>query len=164
MEKLHPRAVWLFFITSVSGWIFLFLFISIFYFLIGLSGGFPLSFFTFFLKNWFFFLSFIVVFAYVVARLQYHFYRYELTNAVFKKESGIIWKRYVSIPYNRIQNVDIHRNLWARVLGLSDIQIHTAGVGGVASGEGSLPALSREKAEKLRETLIKKIGHEGRGL
>ena len=67
---------------------------------------------------------------------------------------GIIYKKYVSIPYDRIQNVDIHRSLLARILGLSSLRIHTAGVGGMASAEGNLPGVSTEVAEQLREELL----------
>lgn len=95
-----------------------------------------------------------IVLNYLVSRLSYHYYRYELSEKGFKKESGIIWKRYVTIPYDRIQNVDISRGVFARLLGLSDIQIHTAGVGGVAMGEGWLPALSIQEAEIVRDEVL----------
>lgn len=99
----------------------------------------------------------MLVLAYIWAYLNYHFYRYELTPNGFKKESGVIYKKYVTIPYEKIQNVDIHRNLLARLLGLSDLQIQTAGnSGGGYSGlsEGRLPGLSVSEAEVLRDELI----------
>ena len=76
-----------------------------------------------------------------------------------------IWKRYVSIPYARIQNVDIHRGLLARILGLSDILIHTAGYGGIGSrgigSEGRLPGLDKVEAERIREELLQKARKSG---
>lgn len=96
----------------------------------------------------------LLVIAFVIAKLSYHFYRYEISEMGFKKEFGIIRKKYVTIPYDRIQNVDITRGLIARILGLSDLQIHTAGVGGIAFGEGRLPGLSKEDAEIMRDELI----------
>lgn len=64
-------------------------------------------------------------------------------------------EKYVTIPYDRIQNVDIYRGVVDRLLGLN---IHTAGWG--ISGwrtfdvEGYLPGLSKEVAEELRDELI----------
>lgn len=90
------------------------------------------------------------------ARLYYHFYRYELTDAGFRKELGVIYKKYVTIPYDRIQNVDIYRGIIARLLGLSDLNIQTAGASGAIGSEGRLPGLSREDAEHLRDELIQR--------
>lgn len=100
-----------------------------------------------------------LVIGYIWARLTYYYYKYELTPNGFKKEYGVIYKKYVTIPYEKIQNVDINRSLLARLLGLSDLQIQTAGMsvsmnrfGGLA--EGRLPGLSVQEAETLRDELI----------
>lgn len=107
----------------------------------------------------------LLIFQYIWARLEYRFYLYELTVIGFKKESGVIYKKYITIPYERIQNVDIYRGLVARIFGLSDLQIQTAGFSAVigkygATGgtgaEGRLPGLSKEAAEKLRDELIQR--------
>ncbi|MDZ7726481.1 MAG: PH domain-containing protein [Candidatus Campbellbacteria bacterium] len=87
-------------------------------------------------------------------RLVYHFYRYELWEDEFRKEYGVINKKYASIPYDRIQNVDISRGLLQRIFGLSEIRIQTAGQSGLVIAEGSLPGLSKENAEDLRELLL----------
>ena len=165
MEKLHPRAVWLFFLSSMISWmIFLLIFLWAFVFLFFTAGYGAAS-----LGIWLLLLIFIAVLAFVVAKLTYHFYRYELTKNGFKKEHGIIWKKYVTIPYDRIQNIDIYRGILARILGLSDLQIQTAG--GITSGsygafsEGRLPGLSRQTAEKLRDELVRRAHHhKGQGL
>ncbi|MBI4117948.1 MAG: PH domain-containing protein [Parcubacteria group bacterium] len=104
----------------------------------------------------------VIILLWVIAKLTYHFVRYELREEGFRKEHGIIWKTYVTIPYNRIQNVDIHRGIIARLLGLSDLEIQTAGASAVVrrrgvwgvGAEGTLPGLSREVAEKLRDELV----------
>jgi len=107
--------------------------------------------------------------SFIWAKLSYYFYRYELTDDSVRKELGIISKKYVSIPYDRIQNVDIHRSLFSRLLGLSDLQIQTAGahMSGDRSGasEGRLPGLSKDVAEALRNELIKRAQRQkGQGL
>jgi len=106
----------------------------------------------------------LLIFFFIWAKLTYHFYRYELTDAGFRKELGVIYKKYVTIPYDRIQNVDIYRGILARMLGLSDLNIQTAGMSATVSrygargigAEGRLPALSRETAEQLRDELIQR--------
>jgi uncharacterized membrane protein YdbT with pleckstrin-like domain len=97
----------------------------------------------------------LIIFMFIWSKLTYRFYRYELTENGFRKELGVIYKKYVTIPYDRIQNVDIYRGILARILGLSDLNIQTAGASmQVPRGEGRLPGLSREEAEKLRDELI----------
>ena len=160
MDKLDKKAIWLFFFQYLRiGAFFAFLVFALTYNILSdLSGRqagpatilYPLIIFTFL---W-------MAFSYFIAWLAHRFYRYELTEEAYKAERGIIWKRYISIPYSRIQNVDIYRGILDRLLGLSDIQIHTAGYGGVGGAnrgsEGRLPGLDRQKAEELRDELIKK--------
>ncbi len=169
MQQLDPKAVWLFFISFVLRWSILIIFLSIW----GLAflssvgenldsrGVFSFS----FLFSWLLFIiPAFLIFCFVWAKLTYHYYRYELTDAGFRKELGVIYKKYVTIPYDRIQNVDIYRGILARILGLSDLNIQTAGMSatvgrsGISGGgsEGQLPALSREVAEQLRDELIQR--------
>lgn len=167
MKKLDPKAVWLFFISFILRVFFPLIFL-IFYGLIILfsktsviKNG-P----SFSLSNWLLIcLPFIIFFilCFVWAKLTYRFYRYELADIGFRKESGVIYKRYVTIPYDRIQNVDIYRGVLDRLLGLSDLHIQTAGMStsisryGGQAAEGRLPGLSRETAEQLRDELIRRV-------
>ena len=160
MEKLDPKSIWMFFfrflgfflaLILVFGWLFGTLLVTI------ADKGMDFS-------KWLaVFFAVWIILSWVWAKLSYSAYKYQLTEDAFKKESGVIWKRYVSIPYERIQNVDIHRGVLARILGLSDLMIQTAGFSGGYRGgglgsesEGRLPGVSREKAEQLRDELIRR--------
>ncbi len=163
MKQLHPRAVWLFFISSLFRWFFIFLFLGVW--LIGVLSDFGKDIGIMGYIGWLLIIAFIlIVLLYIWAKLSYHFYRYELTENGFRKELGVITKKYVTIPYDRIQNVDIYRGILARILGLSDLNIQTAGASaqvsrsGVfgANAEGRLPAISFEDAEQLRDELIRR--------
>lgn len=161
MKQLHPRAVWLFFIGQFSSLFFLGLIIGVIVLVAGSEERGAGSIIIIRFLQWIFSSSIVwlglpilIIAAYAAARLSWYFYRYELTDNAFKKEHGIIWKRYVTIPYDRIQNVDINRGVFARLLGLSDLWIQTAGASGIVTSEGRLPGLSREDAEKLRDELI----------
>ena len=164
MQKLDPKAVWLFFIGFILRWFILVLIFGgyITFILVDISKG-ALSF--GFLKWLWVIIPALLIFFWVWAKLTYRFYRYELREDGFRKELGVIWKKYVTVPYDRIQNVDIYRGVIARILGLSDLHIQTAGTAGVArrglfggarAPEGRLPGLSREVAEQLRDELVKR--------
>jgi uncharacterized membrane protein YdbT with pleckstrin-like domain len=167
MQQLDPKAIWLFFIRFLFVWVW-----------IGIILAFVLA--SFWAENetdidpqifsgQTTLLGLIVVGisiagSFIWAKLSWRFYRYELREDGFRKELGVIWKKYTTIPYERIQNVDIQRGLVARLLGLSDLQIQTAGSSAVYSryggrglgAEGVLPGVSREKAEELRDELIRR--------
>jgi len=108
------------------------------------------------------FALFIIIF-YYWAKLTYYFWKYEITEDAVRIERGVVWKKYISIPYERIQNVDIYRGVLARIFGLSALNIQTAGYSGgggryglLLTPEGNLPGLSVDIAEKLRDDLIKR--------
>lgn len=165
MTQLDPKAVWLFFVRFML--FSLPLFVPLFFFGVLASLGIKdddgdtiPSIFSF---SWVL-IPILIILCYVWARLTNYYYRYELTDAGFRKELGVIYKRYVTIPYDRIQNVDIYRGIWARILGLSDIHIQTAGMSASVSRygtsgvgtEGRLPAISKDEAERIRDELIRR--------
>ena len=63
---------------------------------------------------------------------------------------GILFQRFVAIPYGRMQLVDINRGPLARALGLSELKFVTAAA---ASGV-TIPGLPEQDAEELRDTLV----------
>jgi len=169
VQQLDPKAVWLFFIHSVlyrfPGWMFLGVFLIIAYTIIftvfnaivfGRTDVNLIKALLYFLRWIWIIIPFLPISFWILAKLDYHFYRYELRKDGFRKELGIIWKKYVTIPYDKIQNVDIHRGLIARILGLSSLNIQTAGASVHYGSEGSLPGVSCEVAEQLRDELIKR--------
>lgn len=62
---------------------------------------------------------------------------------------GRLFRSLVSVPYGRLQFVDLHSGPLLRRLGMASLQLHTASP---ASG-GSIPGLPTELAEGLRERL-----------
>lgn len=68
---------------------------------------------------------------------------------------GIIAKRYVTIPYEKIQNVDITRSFLARILGLSSLLIQTVGASAIGA-EGSLPGILHKTAEQMRDEVVRR--------
>lgn len=153
-QKLHPKARWLFFfmpfslVASIVPFIaFASLYIAIRF---AIDGGVIVLLTT---------LSAIfvvgVLFVFWWSKMSYKNYAFEFGEELFKKESGVISKHYVSIPYSRIQNVDIHRGLLDRFLGLSRLYIQTAGSS--LAAEGVLPGLEPRLAEKLRGEIMEHV-------
>ncbi len=162
MKQLDPKAIWLFFFRDIHIVFSLFLGITIFFVMYYLSSTnlddtktieIKASFILTYLLLGIFFVFLI---AFIRAKLSYNYYKYQLTDSGFIKERGIITKKYTTIPYDRIQNIDIYRGISSRILGLSTLQIQTAGTGIAGTAEGTLPGLSIETAEELREDLIKR--------
>lgn len=163
MNQLHPKAVWMFFFNNLI--FFFFISIMLFSFAVPiLSAVIPPLFVIILLFIVWISLSFIF------AKLSYKYWKYQLVETSIRIEKGVIWKKYVSIPYDRIQNVDIYRGILARLFGLSDVQIQTAGYSmprrsGFGFGsEGRLPGLDISVAEQLRDELINKIKGSKQGL
>lgn len=166
MEKLSPKAVWIFFFS---------------YFWVGLIPAFILTGLALLLiantpsssfLDWqiIFFLIIWFLGSYGWAKLFYNAYKFEIAAQAFKQEYGVIWKKYTAIPYQQIQNIDIHRGILCRILGLSDLTIQTAGYSSGSLKKHNLPArlspketegrlvgLSKKRAEEIRDELIKKV-------
>ncbi len=93
----------------------------------------------------------VVVLA-VVGAAAYHlaYYRrftYELTGDTLDIRSGVLSLRTREIPLERVQNVDISRNVVQRVLGIARVDVETAGGG---STEASLRYVGADEADRLQ--------------
>lgn len=70
----------------------------------------------------------------------------------FKK--GLIAYKQTSVPFNRIQHVEVNQGILAKVFKLSSVKIYTAGG---TSSDLSIPGLPVETAHKLKAFLSEKI-------
>ncbi|HYI34064.1 MAG TPA: PH domain-containing protein [Glaciibacter sp.] len=75
-------------------------------------------------------------------------YQLRADDLLFRR--GIMFQRFVSVPYGRMQLVDITRGPVARWLGLADLRFVTA----AASSGVSIPGLPEGDAEDLRDRLV----------
>lgn len=67
---------------------------------------------------------------------------------------GIMFRTVTSVPYGRIQSVEIEQGPIERAHGLANLSIATA-AGGTLGNE-TVPGLPREEAERLRELLARR--------
>lgn len=75
-------------------------------------------------------------------------YQLREDDLVFRR--GILWQRMVSVPYGRLQLVDITHGPLDRMLGIAQLKLVTA----AASTGVTIPGLPQKDAEALRDTLI----------
>ncbi|MCU1443339.1 MAG: hypothetical protein JWQ59_1489 [Cryobacterium sp.] len=75
-------------------------------------------------------------------------YQLRADDLLFRR--GIMFQRFVAVPYGRMQLVDITRGPVARWLGLADLKFVTA----AASSGVAIPGLPEADAERLRDRLV----------
>ncbi|WP_416839143.1 PH domain-containing protein [Haloferax sp. DFSO52] len=82
----------------------------------------------------------------------YERFEYELTEDTLDIQSGVFSRRNREIPYRRIQNVDISRNVAQRLFGLAAVDLETAGGG---ETEGSLRFVTYEEAQRIQKQVAR---------
>ena len=93
--------------------------------------------------------------AYEVA--YYRRFEYELTEDSLDIRSGVFSRREREIPLRRVQNVDVTRTFVARLLGLAEVDVETAGGGGT---EASLQYVSKSTASQLQDDIRRRRARE----
>ena len=77
-------------------------------------------------------------------------YGYQLRDDDLVYRKGLLFQRFVAIPYGRMQLIDITRGPVARAVGLSELKFVTA----AAATNVTIPGLPAEEAESLRDHLV----------
>ena len=169
MNHLHPGAKWLFRLRVYSQLFVIGIFLIIWLFqLLNLITGNATG--ASLVIAMMFYILFMGGIGELYAQMSYSRWLYEIGQDGVKIEHGIIWKKYTSLPYERVQNVDIRRGIIARMFGFSSLEIETAGQSGPVNyglrlkgsnkqyhSEGYLPAIEVNEAEKIRDFVMKKI-------
>lgn len=104
---------------------------------------------------------------YITAAVVHHNYYFEVNSSAFRKEFGVLHKMDVTIPFNRIQNVNITRSLSDRMLGLARVDVESAGSssvtakntagGSMTKSEGHLPGVTMRQAQEIHEILVNRF-------
>jgi putative membrane protein len=89
-----------------------------------------------------------IVLTVVISYVYYIRFLWEITESDVHIYSGIIFKKQVHIPFQRVQSIDFNAGIIERVLGLVKLKIETAG--GAANKGVLIPALKLGEAEALR--------------
>jgi uncharacterized protein len=75
---------------------------------------------------------------------------YQLRDDDLLFRRGLMFQRFVAVPYGRMQLVDINRGPLARAVGLSELKLVTA----AAASNVTIPGLPAADAETLRDRLV----------
>ena len=75
---------------------------------------------------------------------------YQVADGQFRRRSGLLARKQVTAPLDRVRSVDLDSDLFHRLLGLAKVTVGT----GVDETRIELDALGREQAERLREDLL----------
>lgn len=89
-----------------------------------------------------------IAFGYEIAH--YRHFQYELTDDTLDIDSGVFFRREREIPLGRIQNVDISRDVLARILGVAIVSVETAGGG---ETEARLRYVGFDESRRLQEQI-----------
>ena len=98
----------------------------------------------------------LAVSAFVVPRVEYEHYRYEVTELGVYVARGWLWQRWQVVPHARVQTVDTTAGPLMRAFGLVSVEVATAS----AAGSTSIPGLRPEVADALVEELARRAGIE----
>ena len=77
-------------------------------------------------------------------------FQYRVGQHEIRIDSGVLSRRHRSIPFDRIQDVDITQGPIARLLGLAEVKFETGAGEGRRSEEGVLHAIALGRAEEIR--------------
>ncbi len=150
--KLHPNAKIALVVKPTIGFLFFAVFMMIYPLGLVLSGDISL---TMFLLALALLMAMIIPIILIWAIMFYNRYLFRIGEDAVHINRGILWKRNVMIPYERIQHTSVTRGPIDILLGLHILNIYTAGTssvgarfGGASSAfaaEGSIPGLSDPK-------------------
>jgi len=149
---LHPKAKVALVVKAMIGMIFLMVFLIPSFFFIILEMDVSLTLFFLIIVIIICILFLIVI---TWAHMFYNRYRFRIGGDAVYINRGILWKRNVVIPYERIQHTSTTRGPVDLLLGLHILNIFTAGTGSVGArfgggasafaAEGSIPGLADPK-------------------
>jgi putative membrane protein len=83
--------------------------------------------------------------------LSFYFFQYRLHKDHIEIRSGVISKKYVNLPFAKIQNVKLEQPVYYRPFGFTCLQLDTAGS---AKQEAKVVALKSDFAEQLKKEIL----------
>ncbi|NLA65309.1 MAG: PH domain-containing protein [Leucobacter sp.] len=93
-----------------------------------------------------------------ISWMSWRFASFRITSEAVESRWGIVFKQHRRAPLERIQSVNLQRSLLARLLGLTQVEIQTAGQG----GKVALQYLGHRDAKQVREQILLAAGARSR--
>ena len=111
----------------------------------------------------FFFITFLVIWLIAMILIPiwipaaFRALEYTIDEDGVKMSGGVVWKKYVTVPYSKITNVDITRGPLQRYYKIGTIHIQTAGARGKQGEKAELKLTGIRDLEKVRAVIIENI-------
>lgn len=80
--------------------------------------------------------------------------KYYLRELDITWHSGWLWRSITSVPYNRIQHVEIGQGIIEKWVGLATLHVYTAGK---SSSDLNIPGLNLVRAEQLKDFILNQV-------
>lgn len=100
------------------------------------------------------------VVAWLLAEFNYRSWGYVEHADEFLMTHGVIVRRFLMVPYGRMQLVDVNSNVFQQWFGIATVRLYTA----AATTEARLPGIPRDEADRLRDRLVAKSEARSMGL
>jgi membrane protein YdbS with pleckstrin-like domain len=81
---------------------------------------------------------------------------YSITEDVVKGQKGVFWKRFATVPYHKITNVDITQGPLQRKYNVGTIHCQTAGAGGQQGATAELKIEGIRDLEGVKEAILQR--------
>jgi len=82
---------------------------------------------------------------------------YVIEADTVKAQSGVLWKRYVTIPFTKITNLDITQGPVQRLFNIGTIHVQTAGASGQQTAKAELRMLGISNLQEVKERIMDRI-------
>ena len=89
----------------------------------------------------------------LIGWLSWRFTTFVIDDGEARVDSGILWKKSRRVPFERLQSVDIHEPLVARVFGLAELHLDSAGG---SESRTTVRYLTLARANELRALLLRR--------
>ena len=81
---------------------------------------------------------------------------YSITGDVVRGQKGVFWKRFATVPYHKITNVDITQGPLQRKYDVGTIHCQTAGAGGQQGAAAELKMEGLKDLDELKEAIMQR--------
>lgn len=87
----------------------------------------------------------------------YNSISYAIEDDAVRGQAGVFWKRYVTVPFVKITNIDITQGPLERAFNIGTIHVQTAGASGGQSTHAELRLVGIRQLEPIKETIRERI-------
>lgn len=82
---------------------------------------------------------------------------YSIDDDGVKMKGGLVWKKFVTVPYPKITNVDITQGPLQRKYDIGTVHVQTAGSAGKQGEKAELRMYGIRELERVRKVIIDKV-------